>query len=267
MIKINLLVEARADKVSKAPLISMGTGNINNYLLLGALILAVTMALFPLLSRHAGRDEPALRRTYVMALRWLITLALPIAALTTFGAEWLVRVLGGSEYLPHGAIALRIMIWFLPFSFANGLTQYVLIALDRQRWITVSFVIAATFNIVANLLVIPRYSYSGAAAVTIASEIVLMVPFLWGLRDLGAPPLLVLAWRPALATSLMAISMAALDSVGAPFAAVVAAGSALFALALWPLGAITREDRALLARLAHPRVAPADPAVDPDPCG
>jgi len=41
MIKINLLVEARADKVSKAPLISMGTGNINNYLLLGALILAI----------------------------------------------------------------------------------------------------------------------------------------------------------------------------------------------------------------------------------
>lgn len=41
MIKINLLVEARADRVSKAPLISMGTGNINNYLLLGALILAI----------------------------------------------------------------------------------------------------------------------------------------------------------------------------------------------------------------------------------
>ena len=41
MIKINLLVEARADKVSKAPLISLGTGNINNYLLLSALILAI----------------------------------------------------------------------------------------------------------------------------------------------------------------------------------------------------------------------------------
>src|SRR5512139_1378371 len=41
MIKINLLVEARADKVTKAPLISLGTGNINNYLLLGALILAI----------------------------------------------------------------------------------------------------------------------------------------------------------------------------------------------------------------------------------
>jgi type IV pilus assembly protein PilN len=41
MIKINLLVEARADKVSKAPLISLGTANLNNYVLLAALILAV----------------------------------------------------------------------------------------------------------------------------------------------------------------------------------------------------------------------------------
>jgi len=41
MIKINLLVEARAERVSKAPLISVGTANVNNYLLLGALILAI----------------------------------------------------------------------------------------------------------------------------------------------------------------------------------------------------------------------------------
>ncbi len=41
MIKINLLVEARADKVAKAPLISLGTANLNNYILLGTLILAI----------------------------------------------------------------------------------------------------------------------------------------------------------------------------------------------------------------------------------
>ena len=52
--------------------------------------------------------------------------------------------------------------------------------------------LTATFNIVANWLVIPEYSYSGAAAVTILSEIVLLIPFQWRLRDLDTPPLLVL---------------------------------------------------------------------------
>jgi len=41
MIKINLLVEARAEKVARAPLISMGTAGLNNYILLGLLIVGV----------------------------------------------------------------------------------------------------------------------------------------------------------------------------------------------------------------------------------
>lgn len=41
MIKINLLVEARAEKVAKAPLISFGAANLNNYILLGVLILGL----------------------------------------------------------------------------------------------------------------------------------------------------------------------------------------------------------------------------------
>jgi type IV pilus assembly protein PilN len=40
MIKINLLVEARAEKVARAPLISMGTAGLNNYILIGLMVLA-----------------------------------------------------------------------------------------------------------------------------------------------------------------------------------------------------------------------------------
>jgi type IV pilus assembly protein PilN len=40
MIKINLLVEVRAEKVSKAPLVSLGGANINNFILLGVLAVA-----------------------------------------------------------------------------------------------------------------------------------------------------------------------------------------------------------------------------------
>jgi O-antigen/teichoic acid export membrane protein len=220
-----------------------------------------TMALFPLMSRRAEDDRAGLTRAYTTGLRWLVSFALPVAAATTFLAMPLVRVLAGAEFLPHGATALAIMIWFLPFSYVNGLTQYALIALDRQRWITVSFVAAAAFNIVANWLVIPHWSYSGAATVTIFSEIVLLVPFLWGLRDLGAPPLLVLIWRPALATSLMTAAMYGLYVASAPAALTVGLGAAVFLVALVWLGGVTEDDRAVLARLLPDR-RPAGPPVD-----
>ncbi len=209
----------------------------------------LTMALFPLMSRRAANDPAGLTTAYLGTLRWLLAVSLPVAVATTYLAEPLIGLLAGNDYLPHGAKALQVMIWFLPFSFVNGVTQYVLIALNRQRWITLSFALAATFNLVANLYVIPIWSYPGAAVVTILSEIVLMAPFFYGLRDIGAPPILVLAWRPLFGASVMALVLAASESIGAPALIGVSAALAAYTLALRALGWLTDADRALIARL------------------
>lgn len=208
----------------------------------------LVMALFPLMSRRAENDRGGLRSAYENTVRWLIALALPAATLTTFLAEPLIALLAGRDYLPNGARALQVLIWFLPFSFVNGVTQYVLIALNRQRWITWSFAAAAAFNITANLIVIPRYGYTGAAVVTILSELVLMAPFLWGLRDLGAPPVLALAWQPLLSASGLALVLAGSAAVGVPSWLAAPVGLAAYAVALVRLGWLTTEDRAILAR-------------------
>lgn len=219
------------------------------------------LALFPLMSRRAASDQSGLTRAYEMARRWLVVLALPIAVAVTFLADELVGLLGGQQYLPHGAQALRVMIWFLPFSFVNGLSQYVLIAIHRQRWITISFVGATSFNLVANLLVIPTYGYIGAAVVTIVTELVLMLPFQRGLRHLDALPLLAAVWRPALAASAMALSLALLDALGLPRVLSAGLGAVVFTLALLRLGGLTPADRELLARLL-PRRGPAVDAAE-----
>lgn len=41
MIKINLLAEARAEKAARAPVISLGVGNLNNYIVLALLVVAL----------------------------------------------------------------------------------------------------------------------------------------------------------------------------------------------------------------------------------
>lgn len=212
-----------------------------------------TMAIFPLMSRRAESDRAGLMSAYTMALRLLLMTALPIAMVTTFLADELIMVLGGAEYLPHGAIALQLMIWFLPLSFVNGVTQYVLIAIDRQRWITVSFAIATGFNLLANLLLIPRFGYPAAALITIASEVALFIPFYTSIREhLGPLPLLQMVWRPAIATVLLDGTMWGLDAIP-DVVAVVPAGVVYFA-ALVLLGTFTAEDRALARRLLPRRL-------------
>lgn len=200
-------------------------------------------------------------RTYVMALRVLVMIALPVAVVTTFIARELITLLGGSQYLPHGAIALQIMIWFLPFSFINGVTQYVLIAVDEQRWITKCFLIAAAFNIVANLAFIPPFGYPAAAFITILSELVLFVPFYWGVRQhVGTVPWGEVLLRPTLAALVMTATLWAARPVSflisLPLAGVVYLGGLLV------LGAITEEDRRVLRRLVPGNVPGPGPAPE-----
>jgi O-antigen/teichoic acid export membrane protein len=179
---------------------------LNNFVLL--ITPAITLALFPRMARHAMADRPRLAYEYTFALKSLLLLSVPIIALTIWFAPLLITVVTGGKtgYLPYSAVALQILIFFLPFSFINGVTQYVLIALDMQRLITVAFGLTVAFNIAANLLLVPWLGINGAAIATVLSEIVLLGPFVWWVRrELGALPLLSLAWRPVAAGALVGL--------------------------------------------------------------
>jgi O-antigen/teichoic acid export membrane protein len=136
-----------------------------------------TMALFPRMSQMAERDRPGLKRMYLLAVKLMTVLSIPTAIFTTLLAPVLINILGGPEYLPHGAIALQIFIWAMIIGWTNSVAQYVIIALNRQRTLTIAFVIGAGFNISANLIFIPLYSYPAAAVITIFSEAVLWIAF------------------------------------------------------------------------------------------
>jgi len=163
-----------------------------------------TMAMLPVMSRQAHEDPPALKRTYTLAVKLLVNIALPTAIIFTFTAYVLTTILGGAEYLPDGAIATQLMIWSIPIGWINSLTQYVLIALNLQRRITWAFIIAVTFNIVTNLIFIPTYGYRAAAITTIASEAMLLIPFgILLARAVGQINWLEMIWRPVTATGVM----------------------------------------------------------------
>jgi O-antigen/teichoic acid export membrane protein len=140
-----------------------------------------TLALFPIISREIANNMASAARMYRLALKLMLLLALPIAATMTFAANFLIGVLGGAEYLPHGAIALQVIIWAIPFGWLNSVTNYVLVALGLEARQPRAFVLAVGFNVIANWLFIPRipspYGYVAAAVITILSEVVLLVIF------------------------------------------------------------------------------------------
>jgi O-antigen/teichoic acid export membrane protein len=167
-----------------------------------------TMAIFPLISRFAESKRDSLIRAYILSVKMLVMVALPIAVGTTFVARDLILILAGADYLPQSMVALQILVWYVLVGFMNSVTHYVLIAMQQQRFLTKAFVVGATFNIVTNLLLIPRFGYVAAAATTVLSEAALFIPFYYCVRkNLTTLPWLDIFWRPGAAALLMAMAM------------------------------------------------------------
>ena len=163
------------------------------------------MAIFPVMSRQVDEAPEEMANTYQLAVKLLVIIALPLAVVTICVAPLLIRVLGGSEYLPHGARALQLMVWSIPLGWINSVTNYVLIALGRQRMLTRAFIIGLGFNLLANAIFLPRFDYPATALIAILSELVLLIAFYAYLRPaLGPVPWLAMLWRPAAAAGLMA---------------------------------------------------------------
>lgn len=213
-----------------------------------------TQALFPLLSRQADEDMAAFRGTVRFGIKLLIALALPAAVLFTALAEPLTLILAGPSYLPNGAIALTIMIWSIPIGWMNSLTQYALIALNLQRWITRAFFAAVAFNIISNLIFIPQFGFQAAAITTILSELALFLPFAWLMRRGMGQGLgwLDLMWRPVVASSIMALIMIVMWGIQ-PIIALMG-GSAAYILVLLLLKPLEESELAVLRPMLPQRI-------------
>jgi O-antigen/teichoic acid export membrane protein len=205
-----------------------------------------TMALFPLISRQIQSDPERSRRFYALGLKILITLALPTSLLTTLAAREMVLVLAGAEYLPGAMTALQLIIWSMPISWANGLTQYVLIALNQQRYLTRAYLIGFGFTLVSNLALMSRFGYQASALLHILAELALFIPFMIGIRrHMGGIDWRQIIGKPALAAlgaGAIALALLNLHRGLALVGAIV-----VYLLLAWRLGILTPEEQASLA--------------------
>ncbi|MBN1963732.1 MAG: polysaccharide biosynthesis C-terminal domain-containing protein, partial [Anaerolineae bacterium] len=125
------------------------------------------------------------------------------------------------------------------------------------------FFIAVIFNVGANLIFLPTYSYRAAAVITIFSEGLLLVLFLRVLvdalreripddaaaRDVSLPRML---WRPLVAAGVMLVILELGWGVSTPLALVGAAGG--YAGVLWFLRPFDAAEQAQLAPLLPGRL-------------
>ena len=207
-----------------------------------------TFAVFPIMSRQAAQDRSGLQRSYRLSVKLLVLVALPAAVLVTVLATTLVGLLSGREFLPQGAQVLQLLIWSIVFGWINSLTNYVLIALNRQRYVLLASGARVIFSIVANLLLVGTFGHVASALIIIGGELLLVVLFYADLRrHLG-----IVGWgrtlgRPVLAGFAMGAIAWAVATFSIPLA--LLASLIIYPVALLLLRAFTPEEWQMLLPL------------------
>ncbi len=127
-----------------------------------SLISNTASVLFPRVA-SMGQDEQQRRRLTPIVARRIFWLML-IAAIPTFAlADWLISLFFGVQYEPAGTVLKLLLPGFVLFSMSQALA-YDIAGRGKPGLNTLHSAAALALNVLANLVLIPRYGVQGAAA-------------------------------------------------------------------------------------------------------
>ncbi len=129
--------------------------------------------IMPMLSRNFSNGEK-FASIFNESFRHLVIFAVPSVIILFMLAPQVISLIGGDSFIDSVGV-LRILSFAIGAIFLGTLGGNALIALDLQKkgmWIYFS---GALVNLGTNFIVIPRYSYYGAAWTTILTELLVLI--------------------------------------------------------------------------------------------
>lgn len=134
-------------------------------------------AAFPLLARLHVESRAVLRRAYFGALAILTVGAIPVALVTWLLAPFVIHLLYGSSAYADSVGLLRILSLALLIIFIDTANTMLLYSGDDLRTVLALSLVTTGANVGMNLVLIPRYGYTGAAWSTVLSELLSLAIF------------------------------------------------------------------------------------------
>lgn len=135
---------------------------------------AFTGAFLPVISRQATTDQAAFVDTFRPYFKYLFIIGLGLAVALSGLADELVVFLYGTSFRPAAPTLIALSI-ALMMTFANWSISNAIVALDKEKVMLKVFSLCAGFNIILNLLLIPKFQHNGAAWATVASQTLLLI--------------------------------------------------------------------------------------------
>lgn len=143
-------------------------------------------AVYPVMTKLFEDSKELLSFSFVKSMKYLLLVTVPIAVFTCFYSVDIINIYG--HEFKEASTVLSILIWTVCFLFVNGACSLVLNASYKEYAVTKILAIAAFFNVVLNLFLIPNYSIYGAAVATVLSEILIFVLEMYTIKKIDQLP-------------------------------------------------------------------------------
>lgn len=142
---------------------------------------ALSASVYPVFSSLFLSDKAAIGMLFEKSWRYLFAIAFPLVFGLMAIAEPAVRHVFGQEFSPSVA-PLRILLISLIFGFLGFITSALLNATNKQKTQTKLIATALAVNVILNLILLPRFRISGAAAAALSSNAILCLAGLYFAR-------------------------------------------------------------------------------------
>lgn len=133
-------------------------------------------SLLPVFSRWAidENKQKKFKKIFQLVFDLLVFSGAGLSILIYFLAPLIIRLLTG-DFLGSEILSLRILIWATFFSFLNHLMGYSIIALGKQASSFFISALALSFNLLANLIFIPLYSFRAAGVNAVLTQALVLL--------------------------------------------------------------------------------------------
>ena len=208
-------------------------------------------SIFPVMSKFYETSNEYLKFSYERSYKYLLIVSLPISFGITLLADKIILLIYGAGYVPS-IFALQILIWTVPLLFINGLSGYVLGAINRQMILTKITFIGAILNVILNLALIPKFSLIGSSIATVVTELILSPLLIYPLFKKGYADKKALSkdlHKLMLSNIVMMISIIILRDLD--LLLIILLSSLVYFVAIYLLKALDEIDIALIRRLLN----------------
>ena len=130
---------------------------------------AIIDSLYPEIVQSFQQDYARYERKNRQLYAIVFYVSLLVSALICLVAKPFITVLYGETYLPT-VQPLRIVVWYTAFSYLGVARNAWMVCENRQKYLKYLYISAAVLNVLLNLVLIPTWGASGAAAASLITQ-------------------------------------------------------------------------------------------------